>query len=155
MALTLEDGTGVTGADSFVTAADAAVIEAEYFGAATIADTPAGEAALRRAWVYMSALDWLPDTYVTFGGAIPADVVAAQVVFARFEVAETGFLSPAEALVGRKVLNRAGSIGWDVQRAPLSVDAARPVVTMGFDLLSAYLSRNPSKSGGTKDLLRA
>lgn len=151
MALVVEDGTGVDGADSFVTAADAGVREAALFGASTITNDAAGEAALRRAWVYMSALDWAAETYPTFGGSIPQEVIDAQAVLARSEVATLGFLSPSEALSGQKVLNRVGDIGWEVRATPATIEALRPVVTMAMDLLKPHLSG----TGGVKTLLRA
>ena len=155
MALVIEDGTDVTGADSFVTASQAAVSEVSYFGASSITDDAVGEASLRRAWVYMAALDWKADTYPLFGGTIPDAVKVAQAVFARAEFRSLGFLSPSEALSGRKTINKVDAIGWDVQSAPATIEAMRPVVTMGFDLLNPYLAKNLAQGGRTTFLDRA
>ncbi len=151
MALIIENGTGVANADSFITTADMAALETDYFGTATAANEPA----LRRAFVYMRALEWLPNTWVTFGGTIPQPVKLAQCVLARLEVTTPGYLNPGVTLAQMKVLNKVGEIGWDVRGGPATVEANRPVVTMAFDLLKPYLASNPNKSGGTFDLVRS
>lgn len=154
MALTLEDGTGVTGADSFVTVETCSAHAVAYFGASLAGSEADKEAALRRAWVYMSALTWNVDLWPIFGGTIPEAVKIAQSVFARAEFKNPNFLSPSEALSGRKVLSEVKGIKWDVQGAPATIEAMRPVVTMGFDLLKPYLMSNPAKGGGVSTLLR-
>jgi hypothetical protein len=151
MALIIENGTGVPNADSFITTAEMAALETDYFGTASTAN----EAALRRAWVYMRSLDWLPDTWVTFGGTIPQPAKLAQCVLARLEIATPGYLNPGVTLSQLKVLNKVGEIGWAVRGGPVTVEASRPVVTMAFDLLKPYLAKNPNKSGGTFDLVRS
>lgn len=103
----------------------------------------------------MSALDWNSELWPTFEGEIPDAVKVAQSVFARAEINAPNFLSPSEAISGRKVLSKVDVIEWDVQSAPATVQAMRPVVTMAFDLLVPYLNSNPNKSGGTKGLLRS
>lgn len=152
MALTIEDGTGVTGADSFNTAVQAAAHEVDYFGASTITDTPAGEAALRRAWVVMSALGWKSDLWPTFGGTVPDAVKVAQAVFARAEFASANALSPTVSAAGGKTLVEVKGIKWQANAmgiAPEKVaEYSRPVVTMAFDLLKPYLDYNPAFGGG-------
>jgi hypothetical protein len=155
MTLIIEDGTGVPNADSFNTVAECSAHAVAYFGESLTGNEADKEAALRRAFVYMSALDWLPDLWPTFGGTIPEAVKLAQSVFARAEFRNVNFLSPSVALQGRKVLNKVGEIGWDVTHGPNTVEAARPIVTMGMDFLAPYLKRNPAKSGGTFDLVRS
>lgn len=156
MALTIEDGTGVTGADSHTTAAEFAAHEVEYFGAASAGDEATKEAALRRVFVYMAALEWKADTWPLFEGTIPDNLKRAQSILARSEMASAGVLSPVETISKGKVLNRVGRIGWDVKSAPATVAAARPVVTMAFDLLAPYLLTNPAAAGGgTHSLMRA
>lgn len=155
MALIIEDGTGVPNADSFNTVAECSAHAVKYFGQALAGSEADKEAALRRAFVYMSALDWLQDLWPTFGGTIPEAVKLAQSVFARAEFKNINFLSPSVALQGRKVLNKVGEIGWDVRHGPDTVEAARPIVTMGMDFLAPYLQNNPAKTGGTRFLTRA
>lgn len=151
MALIIENGTGVANADSFITTGEMATLETSYFGTASTANEPA----LRRAFVYMRALEWLPDTWVTFGGTIPQPVKLAQAVLARLEIATPGYLNPGVTLSQLKVLNKVGEIGWDVRGGPITVEGNRPIVTMAFDLLKPYLAKNPNKSGGTFHLVRS
>jgi len=147
MTLTVEDGTGVTGADSFNTVDQCSAHAVAYFGQSLNGNTADKEAALRRAWVYMAALQWQADLWPTFGGTIPEAVKIAQSVLARAEFKAVGALSPQVTVSGKKVLNKVGSIGWDVQSGPNTVEAARPVVTMATDLLGPYLAVNPAQSG--------
>jgi hypothetical protein len=147
MTLTIEDGTGVPGADSFNTVAECSAHAVAYFGQALTGNNPDKEAALRRAWVYMAALQWQADLWPTFGGIIPEPVKIAQSVLARAEFQAAGSLSPSVTVSGKKVLNKVGSLGWDVQSGQNTVEAARPVVTMAMDLLGPYLSVNPAQSG--------
>lgn len=155
MALIIENGTGVPGADSFNTVAECSAHAVAYFGASLAGNNADKEAALRRAFVYMSALDWKPDLWPTFGGTIPQAVKLAQSVLARAEFQKVNALSPTVALQGRKVLNKVDEIGWDVSHGPNTIEAARPIVTMAMDFLAPYLARNPAKSGGTFDLVRS
>ncbi len=140
MALVIEDGSGVTGADSFNTVAECSAHAVAYFGASLSGSDTEKEAALRRAWVYMSALDWLPGLWPTFGGTIPDAVQIAQSVLARAEFKNAGVLSPEVALSGRKVLTEVKGIRWTVVGDANTVEQSRPVVTMAMDLLRPYLA---------------
>lgn len=152
MALTIEDGTGVDGADSFNTAAQSAAHEVAYFGASTITETPAGEAALRRAWVVMSALSWNADIWPTFGGTIPDAVKVAQAVFARAEFGSVNALSPTVSAAGADAVIEVKGIKFQPNAIGITPEKAaeysRPVVTMAFDLLKPYLNYNPAAGGG-------
>ena len=69
MALTIEDGTGVNGADSFVTGAEYVAEVAALFGETVTANEPA----IRRAFLYLKSLNWKADyPFPTLGGDIPA-----------------------------------------------------------------------------------
>lgn len=140
MALTIENGTGVAGADSFNTVEQCSAHAVAYFGASLSGNAADKEAALRRAWVFMSALDWLPGLWPTFGGTIPAPVKLAQSVFARAEFKAAGFLSPEIAMTGRKVLTEVDGVKWSVIGDAATVEQSRPVVTMAFDLLRPWLA---------------
>ena len=153
--LTIEDGTGVPGADTFISVAEYADIEARYSGQALGGSVPEKEAALRRAFLYMSALEWLPDMFPRFIGDIPDAVKTAQMALARVELQTVGFLTPDVTLSGRKVLTGGKGITWTIQAAPNTVEAARPVVTFAMDLLRPYLARDPAQSGGTRFVQRA
>lgn len=155
MTLVIENGTGVAGADSFITVAECSAHAVAYFGHSLSGSEGDKEAALRRAFVYMVALQWRPDLWPTFGGTIPEAVKIAQSVLARAEFQAVNTLSPSVTLAGRKVLNKVGNLGWDVEHGPDSVEASRPVVTMAMDLLAPYLARNPGRTGGTAFVGRA
>lgn len=145
MALTIEDGTGVAGADSFNSVADCSAHAVAYFGASLNGNTADKEAALRRAWVFMGALEWLPGLWPTFGGTIPAAVKLAQSVLARAEFKAVGALSPEVALAGRKVLTEVSGIKWSLVGDAATVEQSRPVVTMAMDLLRPYLAIDPAR----------
>lgn len=150
MALTIEDGTGVTGADSFATLAEFASIQTDLFaGELTGSDTDK-EAALRRAFLYMCSLSWTAASeFPTFGGTIPDEIKKAQVVFARAEQQAPNALQPSVNPSQQKILTRVGDIGW-TSLARSGVDAQRIVVTMALDLLKRYISG----TGSTKFLAR-
>ena len=139
MALTVEDGTGVSGADSFITLIEFGVIEVDYFGAALTGTDPMREAAIRRAWLYLKSLTWKEDyPFPTLGDDIPEDVKTAQGILARYEVASPGGLAPSVVPGQQKVLTRVADIGW-TPMGQTGVDAQRAVVTMADDLLKPYL----------------
>lgn len=165
MALTLEDGTGVVGAEAY---ADAAAFDAwalAYWGNSLVGTDTDKEAAIRRAVAYLDALAWIgvrtggrtqalawprTDAIDSEGNElatdeIPAEVIEAQHVLARAELAAPGLLSPDVTLSGKKVLTEVKGIRWEVQKAPNTVDAARPVITAAMDLVDGLLI-----SGGGK-----
>lgn len=145
MALVIEDGTGVSGADSFNTVEECSAHAVAYFGA-SLAGSPADkEAALRRAFVAMSGLYWTAGLWPAFGGTIPAPVKLAQSVMARAEFKKPGALSPEVTLAGQKVLTGLKGINWQVISDKSGVEDARPVLTMAMDLLRPYLSFDPSR----------
>jgi hypothetical protein len=149
MSLVIEDGTGVTGADTFISLAECDVIAVALFGASFFGGVAAlNEAALRRAFYYMKSLSWATGYWPLFGGAIPDDVKRAQAVFARAESAAIGALSPSVTLTGQKALVGVDSIKWQVLGGDATVANSRPIVTAGFDFLKPWLDYNPSGSGG-------
>ena len=147
MALTLEDGSGVSGADSFATVAEFDAFAMDYFGEALTDTDAAKEAALRRAFVFMSGLRWRADTWATFGGTIPAAVKNGQMVFARVELTTAGALSPTIDLSQSKALTKVGSLGWTPTGGDVTVEGSRPVVTMGYDFLRPWLALDPARDG--------
>lgn len=151
MALTIEDGTGVTGADSFATVAEYDATHDDIYAHTEHGSTAQKEAALRRAWYYMKSLSWKSDyPFPTLGGTIPADVKTAQAILAHYELDNVNGLQPTVVPAQQKVLNRVGEIGWKVT-GQTGVDAQRAVVTMAADLLKPYLN----DTGATSFLNRA
>ena len=158
MTLSLEDGSGVDGADSFIDVDGCNGLATDYYGHSLTHSAADKEAALRRAFVYMGALDWKADAnglslWPTFGGTIPHPVKIAQMALARLEVSNVGALAPDVTLSGKKVLTGVKGITWQVQGGPNTVEAARPVVTFAMDLLAPYLASDPSKVGGRTTFL--
>lgn len=145
MTLTIEDGTGVSGADSFIEIADFDADMVAYFGAAMTGTDPVKEAALRRAWVAMMGLQWLDGVWPLFGGDIPDQVKLAQSIMARSELTTPGSLSPSVTLAGQKVLTEVKGIRWTVLGDVNTVEQSRPVVTMAMDLLRPWLAIDPSR----------
>lgn len=153
MALTIENGTGITGADSFITLVEFTAVLADLFGETSAATDALKEAAIRRAWYYMKSLQWdasdSDNVYPTFGGTIPADVKTAQGILARAELATPNSLAPTVTPGQQKVLTRVGEIGWTAT-GQTGVDAQRAVVSMAADLLKPYIN----DTGATGFLLR-
>lgn len=147
MALTIEDGSGVDGADSFATGAEYVADLSDLFGETVTADEPA----LRRSFVYLKSLSWKEDyPFPALGGTIPADVKQAQSILARHEATTPNGLQPSVVPGQQKVLNRVGDIGWKVTGSSGS-NSQRAVVTMAMDLLKPYINAN----GNTKFVSRA
>ena len=142
MALVIENGTGVTGADSYVTLAECVAYAEAYYGASLQGSDANKEAALRRAYAYLMGLPWKADTYPLFGGTIPQAVKNAQHEFARAEFLSVGVLSPSVTLRDSVVSSeKVGEIAvsYDTSRLTASVDAAAPYVSAGMRWIAAYL----------------
>jgi hypothetical protein len=147
--LVIETGAGVSGANSYITAAELDAYALAYFDHAETGSNSSKEAALRRAWLYLKSLPWKSDyPFPTLSGTIPADVKLAQGVLAHYEKLSPGGLQPNVVPGQQKVLTRVGEIGWQVM-GQTGVDAQRAVVTMADDLLKPYLQAK------TNFLLRA
>jgi hypothetical protein len=170
MALIIEDGTGVAGADSYVTVAECEAFAVKYYGA-SLAGSPANkEAALRRAALFMDSLPWKghrtfgrnqglawPRKDVTDGegqeiseGEIPEEIKDAQHIFARAEFQNPGILAPTITLTDAKVLIEVKGIKWQPRSAPNTIEASRPVVTQAIDKVEGFF-----KPSQPKFLLRA
>ena len=141
MALVIEDGTSVAGADSFTTDAEYVAFVADYFGVTVVASDPA----LRRAFYYMQALQWKSGLWPTFGGAIPDAIKHAQTLFAKAEQDSVGVLSPSASGGVRKLLTGVDTLKWSVIGDDASVEASRVIVTSAFDFLRPYLEYDPAR----------
>jgi len=140
MALTIETGAGVTGADSFITVAEQDAICEAYFGHTDAGPNANQEAAIRRAFLYLKSLAWKSDyPFPTLGGDIPEDVKTAQGILAHFETETPNSLQPAVVPGQQKVLNRVGEIGWQVT-GQTGVEAQKLSVTMVDGLLKPYIA---------------
>lgn len=147
--LVIENGTGVAGANSFITVAELDAYALAYFNHTETGNTASKEAALRRAWLYMKSLPWKEEyPWPTLGGTIPSDVKLAQGILAHYEKLNPNGLAPSVVPGQQKVLNRVGEIGWSVT-ASSGVESQRANVLMADDLLKPYLA------GKSKFLARA
>lgn len=137
--LVIENGTSVSGADSFITVAELDEICLKLFAHTVTGSAAMKEAAIRRAWLYLKSLPWKAEyPFPTLGGTIPADVKTAQGILAHYEKDNPNGLQPNVVPSQQKVLNRVGEIGFQVT-GQTGVNAQRAVVTMASDLLKPYL----------------
>jgi hypothetical protein len=143
MPLTIENGTGVTGADSYVTVAECEAYAVAYYGAPLTGSPVKKEAALRRAYAYMMGLPWKQSAdYPLFGGTIPDAVKNAQHEFARAEFQSVGILSPQGSLRD-SVVNMEKvdviQVGYDTARLQPGMDALQTIVSAGMRWIAPYL----------------
>jgi hypothetical protein len=137
--LTIEDGTDVAGADSFITIDELDVICLHYFDHVETGSDTMKMGAIRRAWLYLKSLPWKSEyPFPTLGGEIPADVKTAQGILAHYEKESPNGLQPSVVPGQQKILTRVGEIGWTAT-GQTGVEAQRAVVTMAADLLKPYL----------------
>lgn len=165
MALTIEDGTGVANADSYVTVAECEAFAIAYFGASLNGNASHKEAALRRAALFINSLPFKgtrtfardqglawPRKDATDGEEtdipeeeIPQEVKDAQCILARVEFQSPGLLAPTVTLSDKKTLIEVGGIKFQPRASPNTIEAARPVVTQAIDLLQGFLLTNKPK----------
>ncbi|MCJ8207730.1 DnaT-like ssDNA-binding protein [Pseudomonas sp. RGM2987] len=142
MALVIETGSIVPGAESFATAAEL-VTYAENFGRVIPADTPAQEALLRRAALEMNAKPWKGRTvssaqalswpryevclnkWLLPSDAIPAQVKAGQMALATEIYADD--LSPPEQRLGAIAREKVGPLETEYSTASPIISKAAAV----------------------------
>jgi hypothetical protein len=143
MPLIIENGSGVAGADSYVTVAECEAYAIAYYGASLAGSPASKEAALRRAYAYMMGLPWKDSAgYPVFGGAIPQAVKNAQHEFARAEFQSVGILSP-QGTLRDSVVNMEKvdviQVGYDTARLQPGIEALQTVVSAGIRWIAPYL----------------
>lgn len=139
MAIIVENGTGVAGAESFITVAQYDTYHENIFAHSEHGSTAQKEAALRRSWYYLKSLTWKSDyPFPTLGGTIPEDVKLAQALLAHYELDNINGLAPTITLGQQKILTRVGEIGWTAM-GQTGAEAQRATVMMAADLLKPYL----------------
>ena len=150
MALVIETGAGISGADSFITVAEFEATTLKLFDHTEAGNTSSKEAALRRAYLYLKSLSWKSDyPFPTLGGTIPADVKTAQAILAHYEKANPNGLQPTVVPGQQKVLTRVGELSW-ANMGQAGTDAQRASVFMADDLLKPFVN-----GGQTRFLARA
>lgn len=159
MAIIVETGANISGAEAYADAAAFDAWAANFYGAALTGTTAAKESAIRRAVVYLDALSWSgqasfgrdqalawPRAYVSdrdgfavAANTIPPEVIEAQHMLARLELATPGALSPNVTLRDQKVLTEVRGIKWTPLAGGAVLASARPVVTMAMDRLKGLI----------------
>lgn len=165
MALTVEDGTNVAGADAYSSVADCSAWAVLYYGAA-LAGSPADkEAAIRRAVAYLDGLKWKgirthgrdqslawPRDGVTdceglaiASDEIPDEVIFAQHTLARVEFLSPGALSPSVSLGGVVKREKVDviEVEYDTARMQGNAQEMRPIITMAMDKIACLLAVQP------------
>ena len=163
MALIIETGAGVPGADSYATVAQCEAYATAYYGASLTGSHQAKEAAMRRAAAHMNTLRWKgskahgraqglawPRTGVVdcegveIGqGEIPVEVIQAQHEFARAEFLAPGVLSPQsnvlDALRNRAKVDVIIEVGYDTSRLLPTLENVQVTVTAAMRRIECYL----------------
>lgn len=169
MALTVEDGTGLAGADAFVSAttvetyADSRALT----GWTDSSDDDGKDAAIRRATTYLSAgftwkghrrsgrsqaLAWPrygvhdADGWVVASDAVPTEIVQACCELAVYELATPGGLSPTVDLTARVKRKKIGPIETEYAVPSMTADSARPILTLVEDLISGLLANGSNSN---------
>lgn len=155
MALTIETGAGVAGADSYATKAQQDAWALAYHGEETGADEPA----MRRAFAFMNTLQWVGERTNgrAQGGAwpragvddiaddeIPAEVIFAQHAFARAEFQSPGILTPAIVFNERVKREKVGPLETEYADPVAQQDAFRPIITQAMDAIRDLLDTRPA-----------
>ncbi len=136
--LVIETGASVVGANSFIDVGELDAVRAGLFSAEAAGVD--GEAALRRAFLYMKSLGWSKASgFPLFDGAVPEDVKTAQAIFAHYEVLSPESLQPNIVPGQQKVLNKVDGIGWKVTGSS-GVQSQKAQASMALDLLGPFLS---------------
>jgi len=165
MALIIETGTNVAGADAYSSVADCSAWAVAYYGSALNGDTADKEAAIRRAVTYLDSLKWKgtrtygrdqslawPRSGVTDceGSAIasdeiPSELIFAQHVLARVEFQDEGALSPSVNLSGVVKREKVDviEVEYDTARMQGNADELRQIVTMAMDKIACLLAVQP------------
>jgi len=165
MALIIENGTNVAGAEAYADVTACSAWATAFYGHALTGSTADKEAAIRRAVAYMDSLSWKgtrthgrgqslawPRSGVTdceglsiASNAIPPEVIYAQHVFARVEFQSPGILSPSVSLGAVVKREKVDVIEqeFDTSRMQGTVDELRTIVTGAMDRIGCLLAYKP------------
>lgn len=172
MPLTIETGAGAPNAQAYADAAAYVSWHTAQYGVAPTASTTLIEAAILRTVARLETLRWVgakvggrsqalvwPRTGAVDADGediaeteIPAEVITAQHAMTKAEIDNPGALAPNVTLAGQKVLNKVDTLGWEVQKAPNTVEASRLQVTAAMDAIKGLLVNG---DGSTRFLERA
>lgn len=165
MALVIEDGTNVVGADAYSSVTDCSAWAVNYYGTAMNGSPADKEAAIRRAVAYLDglkwkgvrahgrdqSLSWPRDGVMDCEGlsiasnAIPPELIFAQHVLARVEFQSPGALSPSlnlGSVIKREKVDVI-EVEYDTARMQGNIEEMRQVVTMAMDKIKCLLAVQP------------
>ncbi len=171
MALTVENGTGVAGADALITVEFCTAYCEDHgltdWTGAVHSPADDDEAAIRRASTWMSNA-WTYKGTRTHGRAqgqafpresltdgegadipnneVPVEIQQATAIAAAYERANPGGLSPSVTMVDRVKRERVDVIDTEYFAAPQTAAAARPELTLVMDLIGGLLATGSSNS---------
>ena len=170
MALTVEDGSNVTGADAYVSLADADAYYLAYNGVAWPGTDIEKESAIRRATRYLDGIRWKGikasgrsqplewprfgvydcDGYVVPSDEVPVEVVDACSLLSFYEAANPGGLDPNVTLTQIAKREKVDVIEVEYNGAAVTAQNVRPVITGAMDLIKCL-----TLTGGQRFLERA
>ena len=170
MALTVEDGTGVTDADAYISLADAEALYLKREGTAWAGTDEAKEAAIIRATAYVDSLKFVgqpvngrsqslawprKNAHDRDGEEIeqtelPYEVETATGILSFIELQTPGALTPEVLRTDLVKREKVGPIEQEYIGNPGSIEWSRTFVTAAMDLLKPLIM-----NGGTRFLLRA
>lgn len=162
MALIIEDGTGKADAEAYADAAAYTAWHTAYYSAAPTETTAVIEGGIRRAVIYLQTLSWngrrangrsqalaWPRSGVTDceGNAIaddeiPAELIQAQHILTRAELASPGILAPSGSAIGGIKREKVDviEVEYDTSRGTGTIDDLRVYVLGALDLLKCFAS---------------
>ena len=162
MALTVEDGTGVTGADCYADVTACSAYAVAYYGSSLTGSPASKEAAIRRATAYLDSLRWKGTRTNGRGQAlawprsgvsdcegeaiaddeIPDEVIIAQHELARAEHQSPGVLSPQgslrDSIVQREKVDVI-DVAYDTSRLSASTENAQVLVEAAMRRIRCFL----------------
>lgn len=169
MALTIEDGTGIAGADAYADVTACSAYAVNYYGSSLSGSPADKEAAIRRAAAYLSTLPWKGtrahgrdqglawprdgvtdcEGYPIASNVVPGEVVAAQHELARAEFQSPGVLTPsaskAKAVVSMEKVDVI-QVQYDTDNLTGTIDDIRPTVTAAMDKIKCFLASDPTSA---------
>lgn len=164
MAITVEDGSGVSSAEAWADLAAHDAWALKFHGAASDKADAVKEAAIRRAVAYLDTLPWKGSKSggraqalswprdgatdgagsVIAGDEIPAELIAAQHVLTWAEIASPGVLNPSVSMANGKALTGVGDVKWTLTGGEGgSIDAHRTLIMGALDQIVGLMVRDP------------
>lgn len=159
MALTVEDGSGVTGADAYISLADAEALYLSRNGTAWSGTDTLKEAAIRRATSFVDslrfvgspvgkraqALQWPREDATDRNGfdiaedELPEEVETATGILAFVELETPGALTPEIDRTGLVKSETVGPISVEYIGNPATIDYQRITITAAMDILEPLI----------------